>query len=167
MRAQIEDFCQQMLPHCSVPFEPHVTIVGGFQCETILEMNDVVSRLQKDLRGSGQVRVVLGSKPESENRWNQALYLPVIDPSDEFMNLCRMTRGVLGMNTVDWTFPFPAERPHLSVYYGEESVPDEKKSVSTNGCDHFVAVKAAVWKTDPSSVEGVAQWEELAVIDLA
>ena len=30
----------------------------------------------------------------------------------------------------------------------------------------FQASRVAVWKTDPASTEGVAQWEELAVIDL-
>jgi hypothetical protein len=167
IRAHINHLAQ--LPGASVPFEPHVTITGGIHCISLDEVEKVAAKLQAGLRGFGKVpvKVEINAQGHAE-QWNQALYLPV-QASAEFVELCRATRQIVGLSkdsAEEFAFPPPAKQPHLSLFYGNQGVPnDHKQSVDGAQCS-FVAEQVALWITDPSSVEGVAQWKELAVIDL-
>jgi Cyclic phosphodiesterase-like protein len=111
-----------------------------------------------------------------------------------FVALCRLTRKLLQLpsSTVDvddknerYLFAPPACEPHLSLCYAHH-VPDNafreararlqtimKKDsnnigngIKNNPRCSFMAETLALYKTDPASVEGVAQWTELALIDL-
>lgn len=73
-------------------------------------------------------------------------------------------------------YPPPLHKPHMSLYYGDEGIPTleeiqhglfgDSSSSSASRQYSFEASQVAVWKTDPGSTEGVAEWEELAIIDL-
>lgn len=156
----------------SSPFEPHVTVVGGIPCESVQRAGHVAKTLQAGLKGFGTVPVQLATKAEGNvEKWNQALYFPVQE-TPEFMRLCQTTRELMGMEGIkDWKFPAPANRPHLSLYYGHRP--------QWNSCDCkaediilplveqvFLADHVALWRTDPATVDGVQHWEQLAVIDL-
>jgi hypothetical protein len=221
MRQQIAHYSQSV-PGASVAFEPHVTVVGGFewssrdidQADNNNNNNNnnhskLVQVLQQGLSDFGRVHMSLlpgkedekfqvKGQPAATACWSQALYLPM-QQSDDFIALCRLTRKLLHLDTTaststttngtsceqDHFFPPPAREPHLSLCYAHD-VPEsafcearqslqnmmmnnnkaENKNNNNNDPFSFEAETLVLYQTDPASVAGVAQWKELAMIDL-
>ena len=151
----------------SVPFEPHVTIIGSIPCETAKDARAIGERLQRGLKNTGAVPCRFHNQPcvpmynEKQHLvWSQAC-IAIMERSEEFMELLAKSREILGMGMGEWMFPPPAREPHLSYYYGYSSIPK-----SINPPSEFVAVQAALWMTTPGTVEGVAGWREVTRINL-
>jgi hypothetical protein len=159
IQSQIDAFTHR--PGASASFVPHVTLVGGITCETSEQVQQVTKALELGLSGVGGIPIRL-AEAQSQNLWSQALYLPV-NASKEFVELCQYCREILGMDDGFWEFPQPAGVPHLSLYYGTENIPavEDVKRVK-----NFVATRVGLWKTDPSTVEGVEFWRPLVIFDL-
>lgn len=160
IQSQINAFTQR--PGSSASFEPHVTVVGGITCESSEQVQQITKALELGLSGFGGVPVHLKEQAETQDLWNQALYIPV-DASGEFVMLCQYCREILGMDDDRWEFPQPAGVPHLSLYYGTEHVPSIE---DVEKVEDFVATRAGLWKTDPATVEGVEMWRPVAFFDL-
>ena len=180
-------------PGASVPFQPHVTLVGGTKCPSMKFLEErLLPRLREGIQktnpsiGSG-IPCHFEPEPVFKDQWNQACVL-VMEESLAFTELVELCREIMAIALADNLsaddlprdhFPPPLHKPHMSLYYGTEGVPspdeirqnlygDDNPSSSSQSAPHysFQASQVAVWKTDPASTEGVAQWEELAVIDL-
>ncbi|CAB9499239.1 expressed unknown protein [Seminavis robusta] len=181
----IQSFSQ--LPSASVPFQPHITLMGGIQCPSLefFQLN-ILPKLRENLAKMGPIPCQFEAEPVMEAKWNQACVLVMDEEScSEFSNLVEVCRDYLMANNVlqkddkgstkeNW-YPPPLRRPHLSLYYGTEQnapSPDQVKQqllLWTPGKVDQVSFRAnqvAVWRTDPPTTEGVAQWEQLAIIDL-
>jgi Cyclic phosphodiesterase-like protein len=170
-RALIDELSQH---HCaSITFEPHITIVGAIE----IEDENVASLcfcqdLKHHLKGrypegikcnfqSGLESMILDANGERNVQWNQALVataeetsclLSLVDSCREFFRLPPAPR-----------FEPQLRRPHMSLFYGIENIPD-KNSVQL--CENFIAKDLALWLTEPSTLEGVSTWREIARITL-
>jgi hypothetical protein len=146
-------------------FIPHVTIISGIQCYSEEEVQEMAKKLQEGLKGFGKVPCSFGPVPySSKGHWSQGLFL-VMDMAASLMNLCQKSRIILGMDAGSWRFAPPAGLPHLSLFYGIGSDIPDKKEVEP--VQPFHSISVALWKTDPSTLEGVPNWKEVAVINLA
>jgi hypothetical protein len=145
-------------------FDPHVTIIGGIQCQSESHAQEMVKTLQEGLKGFGPVPVGSSARAfTSKGVWSQALFLTV-ESSAPMMNLCVQSRALLGMDTEKWRFAPPVNMPHLSLFYGEEAnIPDKNEVVPIPS---FHSSTLALWSTDPPTLEGVPKWKEIAVIDI-
>jgi len=144
-------------------FQPHITLVGGIKCRSEVHVQEVARTLKEGLAGFGRIPCQLSPKAYSaEKYWSQALYL-IIEPSAALLNLCQRARAMLGMDTENWTFPLPSSYPHISIFYGTKNIPD-KADVPT--VSSFHASRVALWRTDPSSLEGVTSWSEVTAFDI-
>jgi len=164
----------------SAPFVPHVTIVGSIPCDTLRDAVQLGQRLRKGLRHSGPVpcRFNASNQPckamynDDDNNndndeptvvWSQAC-IAIMERSDEYMKLLESSRQLLGVaagGCGEWMFPAPAREPHYSQYYGPRALP---RAVAAP--PDFVAREASLVCTTPGTVQGVAQWREVARIDL-
>jgi hypothetical protein len=148
----------------SHPFEPHVTIVGGIECES---PTNLATLLTQGLHGFGGIpcrfrkEVINMSNPDNTLVWNQAC-VSVMERSKEFMLLNKHVRELLGMECEEWEFPAPLGEPHLSHYYGTQKAPCAQDVIRF---DDFTAVEAGLWETS-GGFEGVKNWKELARIKL-
>lgn len=156
----------------SAPFQPHVTVVGSIPVESEEHLK---TTLLPDLREGIQkacssMTCQFPVDPVYKDKWNQACVL-VMEESPQFAKLVGLCREIAleDTSTKNW-YPPPLCKPHLSLYYGDEGAPSKEEVVKEIGAEgptySFEAGKVAIWKTDNASVEGVAEWEELAVIDL-
>ena len=157
-------------------FLPHVTIVGGIEVRSEGEAAVLAETLRAGLSGFGPVDCSFGdlllSAPDC---WNQALVAELVPPSEDFESLCKLSRTLLGMEQQEHTangavtFPPPLGIPHMSLYYGDSPPPPSGEYLSEifgNQKKAFRTHRVMLWKTDPSSVEGVPEWEPLADISL-
>jgi hypothetical protein len=142
----------------SPKFHPHVTVVGGIEVQSSQEAYRMAESLKKGLKHFG--RVPCSFDPEIRSYptcWNQSL-IATVEVSDAFFNLCQISRDILDLNPKNWTFPSPANVPHMSLFYGLGNIPD----VSTvKPIESFEAHKIAIWKTVSSDISGVDGWVEL------
>lgn len=139
-------------------FDPHVTICGGVRCKSEEEASQLANVLEEGLRNFGSIPCLLSTEAfGAPDSWNQALYYKVA-ANQEFMNLCIASRELMGLDSSHWTFPPPAVCPHISLFYGINNVPDKSEARSL---EPFLAERVALWKTDPSSPEGVNEWKEI------
>lgn len=153
----------------SIPFEPHVTVVGGIPCESLEQLDEWRCILKEGLYGVGAVPCSFRKKvhyvhDESESSsliWNQACVC-VMKRSTEFMDLIEKTRELMGLEG-PWQFKPPLGEPHYSFFYGCSNPPPPNEIEIP---PDFNASQVALWCTDPSSVEGVRSWKELAIFDL-
>lgn len=159
IQSQIDAFTHR--PGSSASFAPHVTLVGGITCENSEQLEQFSKALELGLSGFGGIPVSLG-EAKTQEMWSQALYIPV-NTSQEFLTLCQYCREILGMDDGYWEFPKPAGVPHLSLYYGTENTPSIDE---VNKVENFVANRVGLWKTDPSTVEGVEMWRPVAIFNL-
>ena len=144
-------------------FPPHVTIIGGIPCRSEEHAQEMAQTLQDGLRGYGKIPCSFSSIPfTSKGVWSQALFL-TMEMGAPFMNLCQKCRMLLGLDVEDWRFAPPAGLPHLSLFYGVSNLPDKKEVLPV---DPFYSYSVALWRTDPSTLESVPNWKEIAVIDL-
>jgi hypothetical protein len=166
-------------------FFPHVTLVGGIKVDSETKAMALAEKLRTGLSGFGPVDcsfrdVVLSAS----DCWNQALVLELVPRSSEtFLGLCKASRKILSMEQTNnnnheddgcLTFPPPLGVPHMSLYYGDSPPPPNEKylsmvfgnSSSSSHKNSFRAHRVMLWKTDPSSAEGVPEWEPLADISL-
>lgn len=168
-------------PSATVPFPTHVTLVGGFPCRDLAFLKDVIlPRLENALKDSPSVTCTFLPEPVFAPQWNQAAVL-VLDQSTEFTKLVQTCREVLSEtptvkvggdpNKQQLEFPPPLRHPHMSLFYGMGGVPEAQEIIDDLGGPtslpfSFVGTQVAIWKTYPTTVEGVAQWRELAAIHL-
>lgn len=144
-------------------FSPHVTVVGGIRCATEADAVDVANKLQDEFRGFGEVECIFDSNLSSyAGTWSQALFARM-ELNDKFKELCSRSRGVLGMEKDGWNFPPPSHQPHMSLFYGDENIPDTRR---IENIPSFRARTMLLYKTDPPTLEGVPAWEELATVEL-
>ena len=169
----IEGFSQN--PAASVPFQPHVTVVGGIPCPSRdhLETTLLPSLKERVQKANSCLTCQFATTPVYKNKWNQACVM-VLEESNEFSQLVRNCREVAmdDPGTPQTWYPPPLKKPHMSLYYGESDAPTPEEETEGLGISSgssafwFEADRIAIWRTQPASTEGVAQWEELAVIDL-
>lgn len=143
-------------------FDPHVTVAGGIRCDSDQEMLDAVQTLQEGLKGFGNVECRFNSPFTTPDAWNQALCVEM-EESDSFLTLVRSTSKILDRNPEQFTFPKPIGKPHLSLFYGTSNIPPTEE---IEPIDAFQSHELALWRTQPSTLDGVAQWKEVARIDL-
>lgn len=166
----IDEFSQHKA--ASAPFQPHVTVVGSIPVESEEQLTktllpDLMEVIQKSCNS---MTCQFAVDPVYKNKWNQACVL-VMEESPQFTKLVGLCREIAlkDTSTKNW-YPPPLCKPHLSLYYGDEGAPSKEDVVKGIGVEgpiySFEAGRVAIWKTDKASVEGVAEWEELAVIDL-
>ncbi len=157
-------------------FIPHVTL-GGTSVASKKEAKELADKLRAGLAGFGRVECSVGDRVLSGDTWNQALVFELVPPHDQFLALCKASREILGMNPRNdsdgcLTFPPPLRVPHMSLYYGMSPPPPHDKYISevfgSNYEDRkrFLAHRIMLWKTDPSSLEGVSEWEPIADISI-
>lgn len=163
-------------------FIPHITL-GGARVASEGEALALAEKLRSGLSGFGSVECSFGDTVLSApHAWNQAFVLELVPPWTEFLRLCRTSREILGMESSYGpedkddclTFPPPLKVPHMSLYYGDSPPPPSQNYLSRvfgadSGSKHkqsFRAHRVMLWKTDPSSRNGVPQWEPLADISL-
>lgn len=94
--------------------------------------------------------------------WNQAC-VSVMERSNKFMALHRLTREILRMDIKEWEFPPPLKESHLSHFYGTTALPPH---VHVDAAPNFVATEAAIWETS-GGFEGVKNWKKLETIKLS
>ena len=123
--------------------------------------------------------------------WNQALILEM-DRTASFLQLCRVARTIIQNATTpppsqqhpettpnqeeedEVTFPPPARVPHLSLYYGRPPrAPSSLAAVDLSAffvdsatTVAYTAHRVMLWKTTPSTVEGVPEWTPITEIHL-
>merc|ERR1712238_331284 len=116
-------------------FVPHVTIAGGIQ-----------------VNSEGGV---------------QAVAIEMI-PSNSFLDLCEVSKSLLHIDDGDCsTFAPPSTVPHMSLYYGLPPHVPNASSIDLSlifGTDtpedkSFQSSIVQLWKTTPSTLEGVPDWE--------
>lgn len=143
-------------------FDPHVTVVGGIKCNSDQEMVDAATKLQEGLKGFGLVDCKFNSPFTTPDAWNQALCVEM-KVSDSFLTLVHSTLKILGRDPEQFKFPKPIGTPHLSLFYGTSNIP---RTEEVKPIDAFQSHQLALWRTQPSTVDGVAEWKEVAKIDL-
>lgn len=158
-------------------FIPHITL-GGASVASKKEAMELAEKLRTGLAGLGPIECSVGDRVLSGDTWNQALVFELVPPYDRFLALCRASRKILGMNPTNngsdgcLTFPPPLRVPHMSLYYGMSPPPPSEKYLSevfggkNNDKKSFLAQRIMLWKTDPSSLEGVSEWEPIADITI-
>jgi hypothetical protein len=168
-----------------VQFDPHVTVASGIMCQNTEQAERIVRSLRDGFHLFGEIPCEFYEKPRrckegvctsddspSEGTqpyvWNQA-FVVEMKIGARFMNLCQLAHKILeiplkgGNNRNECTFPQPLGRPHMSLFYGEQTVPgnDQVKPVPK-----FNATQLALWNTSPPTLDGVQYWKQIAVIDL-
>jgi len=158
-------------------FSPHVTIVGGIRVDSEEEIKALSKRLRDGLANFGTVECNFKDIIQEPTCWNQALIIEM-NPSERFLELCRVTRRILNMELETIAFPLPAGVPHMSLFYGDSPWSDAHPATNqeflsrifdNNGRDDqrsFQAHRVMLWKTDPPSAVGVPEWEPMADISL-
>lgn len=163
-------------------FFPHITLVGGITVDSDAAAMALAEKLHTGLSGFGPVECAFGDVVLSASDcWNQALVLEV-EPraSETFLGLCKASRKLLGMEQTNGclAFPPPLGVPHMSLYYGDSPPPPNEKylsrvfgsSTTSDSSSHskksFQAHRVMLWKTDPSTTEGVPAWEPLTDINI-
>ena len=162
-------------------FLPHVTLVGGIMVDSDAAAMALAEKLRTGLSGFGPVDCTFGDVVLSASDcWNQALALEVVPRASEtFLGLCKASRKILEQTDNGClAFPPPLGVPHMSLYYGDSPPPPNEKYLSrifgssnkSDSTSHnkkfFRAHRVMLWKTEPSSAEGVPAWEPLADISL-
>jgi len=153
----------------SVPFVPHVTVIGSIPCESRQHGQQLGKLLQQGLAGTGGIpcifrdEIVSMYNPDSTLIWSQAC-LSVMQRSVEFLELLERSRSIVGMNNgMEWMFPGPAREPHLSHYYGSERPPPPDTVIPP---PDFIAQEVALFITSPGTLVGVKSWKQLTIIQL-
>lgn len=159
-------------------FIPHVTL-GGAEVASEKEALALAEKLRTGLAGFGSVDCSIGERVLSaQNAWNQALVFELVPPFEQFLGLCTASRTILGMEPTNrdgddcLTFPLPLLVPHMSLYYGNSPPPPSETYLSevfggtSSDKKIFQAHRIMLWKTDPSSLEGVSEWEPIADISI-
>ncbi len=150
----------------SAPFVPHITIIGSIRCETQREATELGKKLLHGLQGSGKVPCRFLPKPcvamfnGDKIVWSQAC-IAIMERCKEYMNILALSRKLLGLPPGEWMFPGPACEPHFSKFYGAQPIPQEIEAPPD-----FVADQASLVMTTPGTLQGVAKWREITVIDL-
>lgn len=163
--------------HGGPKFMPHVTL-GGATVSSEAEALALAEKLRTGLSGYGPVNCYVGDTVLSEYSWNQALVFELVPPFNDFLGLCAASRNILGVETAKYdkdnclSFPPPLRVPHMSLYYGISPPPPSETYLSkvfgsNNDKDKtFQSHRVMLWITDPSSLEGVPEWEPIADISL-
>jgi len=152
-------------------FIPHVTIVGGIQVDSEDGVHDIVNKLQKGFASHYNRNTVIDGTfkgiLEELSTWSQAVAIEMI-PSNSFLELCKVSKSLLHIDDGDCsTFSPPNKVPHMSLYYGlPPNVPDASSidlswifGEDTPEDKSFQSSIVQLWKTTPSTLEGVPDWE--------
>lgn len=163
----------------SVPFEPHVTIVGGIEVDCgddddhpsqeQLNLQQMCRDLENVLRGKFvdgidcrfQETLVSVTRDDGTVQWNQAL-VAVLDQTPSLLALVDACRTYF-QKPLESKFAPMLSQPHLSLYYGIDNVPDPDHVTCQQP---FRATELALWKTEPGTIAGVSEWSELGRIHL-
>ncbi|CAJ1911165.1 unnamed protein product [Cylindrotheca closterium] len=138
-------------------FDPHVTVLGDITCESRDHATKIVSVLQQDLSGFGEIDAVFHPKAQNLDAWNQALVVEMV-ATPKFVELCERVRELLQMDSTTGLFPPPLRAPHMSLFYGVDNVP---KAEGVEAIPNFNSDTLALWITEPTYADGVHQWEFL------
>ncbi|KAI2500012.1 hypothetical protein MHU86_14467 [Fragilaria crotonensis] len=164
-RGLIDELSAEGRGASSVPFEPHVTIVGGIQCD---DPTELCRDLQEALRGRFVKGIdcqfldrTVSMRRDGTVQWNQAL-VAVAERTQSLIELVDACLTFFERPLEPKFAPMICE-PHFSLYYGTENVPDPETVVLRQG---FKATELALWKTEPGTVAGVAEWREVGRIRL-
>jgi len=164
--------------HGTPTVPPHVTIVGGIEVNA-QDVAKIVDALQKELVGFGPVpcnfdreQGILGGYIDNEKKvcqWNQST-VAILKREAKLIRLIRTSRKILrGDNvesdTVDTQlFVAPTYEPHLSLAYSDQYLGDFVFHEELP--PDFEAFELALWSTEPSTLEGVEKWREIARVSL-
>ena len=165
-RSLIDELTAEGGEASSVPFEPHLTIVGGIQC---VDPATLCRELQEALQGRFVdgiecrflEKAVSMRRNDDTVQWNQAL-VAVAKQTDSLLALVDACLTFFG-RPLEFRFAPMICEPHLSLYYGTENVPDPENVVLRQP---FTATELALWTTAPATVAGVAEWREVGRIFL-
>jgi Cyclic phosphodiesterase-like protein len=150
----------------SAPFMPHITVIGSIRCETHREVKELGRQLEKGLKGCGAVPCRFEQGPcramfkDEQVVWSQSC-IAMMERSDEFMHLLKLSRQILNLPLGEWMFPGPACEPHFSKFYGAKEIP-----TNVPPPPDFVADEVALYMTTPGTREGVSKWREVTRIPL-
>lgn len=155
------------------PFDPHVTVVGGIDCQDEEDSSKLCNFLEGKLKGKFGRGVDCRFHPnlvsvegkDTPLQWNQAL-VAVLHQTPSFMALVDASRQALGKPPPiqrKFSFAPPLQEPHLSLYYGTHEAPNPD---CVEALKPFVATELGLWMTEPSGLEGVHEWKELGRISL-
>ena len=157
-------------------FEPHVTLVGGIECESIEDAQNMAKRLQKDLEQSGHLQRPLwcafASNVERFNLWSQACCVTLTNHEtsgfEEVRQTCLRTL-YLKPETGIWTYPAPLQKPHMSLHYSQYNALTPDNDISVHRIPSFKVDRLELWRTEideeGSTVkQDVHKWYPIAVI---
>ena len=161
------DALAQLQPDASAPFVPHITITGGVTLRSPKELEQVARNLSTLLEDDEGIECEFDLQQPQTNLdnngtvvWSQAFLLKM-NVSPAYQSICQATRESLGL-TKDSNHSDACHNPHMSLLYSYR-VPTAE--VQEYWARHplalplqFTAQRIAVVTTDPSSVEGVQEW---------
>jgi Cyclic phosphodiesterase-like protein len=157
----------------SVPFEPHVTIVGGIDVFCGDDDHHPAQQLCRDLEnvlrgkfGDGidcrfQEKLVSMTRDDGTVQWNQAL-VAVLDQTPSLMALVDACRTFF-QKPLQSKFAPMLRQPHLSLYYGADDISDLEHFTFRQP---YIATELALWKTEPGTIDGVSEWSEVGRLHL-
>ena len=156
------------------------------------QLRDGLRRSRSNVGDGIQCRFHRQNFRQEPDCWNQALILEM-DLTASFLQLCRVARTIIQNATTtpqskqhpetpnqeedddEVTFPPPARVPHLSLYYGRlpRAPPSSLAAVDLSALFvdsattvAYTAQRVMLWKTTPSTVEGVPEWTPITEIHL-
>lgn len=154
-------------------FPPHVTMAGGIEVNH-REVVRIIMSLKKEFLGFGPVPckfdrvqgIVAGYKDDEKKicQWNQST-VAILKREEKLLNSIKIARKIMLDKNDDTNlgtthlFAAPTYEPHLSLAYSHQHL--GSFIVNKNVPPDFEANEVALWRTDPSSLEGVNEWYEI------
>ncbi|GFH61807.1 hypothetical protein CTEN210_18283 [Chaetoceros tenuissimus] len=167
-------------------FLPHITIASGYveQAVESHKLPQIIQNLKESFSNFGAIPctfdkdlgIVEGYNQEKqEYQWNQST-VAILKREQKFMQSIFLARKILfddekgfearmAMNSFDNvdfqdTFRPPTNEPHLSFAYSTKPLARFVKYYP----EDFESTELALFETDPSSLDGVKNWKEIARI---
>jgi hypothetical protein len=158
------DICR-FAQHPGVVFQPHVTLVGGFKCDSLQHAKEQAQKVQKALQSNHlQKPLTFDNKVVSKDLWSQSCCI-VLNDHDDFDQAVLTCKKALNMElNTDTFYASPIKQPHMSLYYGPRS---QAPPISTYEINPFKVDHLELWYTAPVSCEGVRNWYRIAEIPLS
>ena len=138
-------------------FYPHVTLIGDAGDHTPEEASSLLSKLE----GAGPVKIEC-TEVVAEALWTQSAAAVVVETPQliALQKLAVTTFKGKQAAAEGLTWAPPLGKPHISLAYG--NAPELLATLEVP--EPFVADRVAIVMTEPVSVEGVANWKEIAQV---
>jgi len=160
-------------------FSPHITLVGGIEVNH-REIVRIIMSLKKELSGFGavpckfdRVQGIVAAYKDDEKKichWNQST-VAILNREEKLIEAIKIARKILlnenhDVDIISMThfFTAPTCEPHLSLAYAHQFL--GSCIVNKDVPPDFEAKEVALWRTDPSSLEGVKKWYQIECFSL-